>query len=378
MSQPRRIDIPTREIPHPVIIIGDFLKDLDDEHALIGAVGLMRRGLIDIKCVVANSYPSDVRARGAKGTLQQLGFPLIPVAAGYEQLNTTPACANPYETDVPYLAAIEDIECNIELRGTPLLVRTLQECADRSVILVLNSAMTDAYQLIQHDESLFCAKILHVAIMGGIRTSEGDENWFDRDEVTGYVNPNNAANNAFDMESAEGLYAALQRLNVPMLVTMRSLAYATQVPFRLYDALERTGHVVGQCLKRRQQPALQKLWQSACASAGSEERGQLPQDRTRTWFVTVFCGGEDPPIPDGAEGIWSHVHTFNLYDPANLYVAIPELYFHFFFDAIPIDRDGMHAVLGLSDLRCGVVDREAFVTFMQEIEVEALLEAVRA
>ena len=66
----------------PLIMIGDFLKDLDDEHALCGAVGLMSKGIVDLKCVVGNMCPQRLRARGAKGTLKELGFPDIPVGVG--------------------------------------------------------------------------------------------------------------------------------------------------------------------------------------------------------------------------------------------------------------------------------------------------------
>ena len=364
--------------PYPVIIVGDFMKDLDDEHCLVGAARLVQQNMIVLLAVVANLAPTMDRARGAKGTLMELGLGYVPVVRGSSMDPDNTIEVLDYELRVPYLAREDEIIPGH--RSQPLLTGILQRAEDNSIILVLNSGMTDALLLVQHDPELFKRKIKHVAIMGGVKfnnsnsnsnSHSGDADLYDDDCDRDFAVPDNAANNMFDLAAANELYRLLQDLRVPMVVTMRELSYAAQVPFKMYDALARTGHVVGVCLKNRQKPSLQQLWTSSCAAPGSPERGLLPTDRTRAWFVKVFCGNVDPPIADGNDDIWPYVHAFNLYDPANLYAAIPELQDRFF-DAVTFGDQNQHKVIGLSRADHGVKDPAAFSKFMVDTEVDAL------
>ena len=350
-------DLPRASQPYPVAVIGDFLKDLDDEHALICLAGLAKLGYVDIVCVVGNMCPARLRARAAKGTLRELGLGHVPVgvgmlvrdnvAAGGSIDSRTPERAVPYIADD--FAALPD--------GQSLLVRTLRACADRSLVLILQSALTDAAALVKNYPELVVQKVKHVAIMGGIR-GDGDG---DGDAPV----PDEANNNTFDMDAASYLYATLWRLQIPMVVTTRAFAYEAKVPFKFYDALA-AAHPVGRCLRDRQKPSLQDLWEQACAAPNSGRRGTLPDDRTRQWFVGVFCGGADPPIADGAD-VWPFVDRFVLYDPVNCFAAIPELRDHFMTPAAT-RRGPRLLLLGENGLR----RRERFLRFLEEIELLGL------
>ena len=347
--------------PHNLIIIGDFLKDLDDEHSLCGVAGLSKLGFVSLKCVIGNLAPAELRARGAKGTLKMLGMDDVPVGIG------TPVFEGksyPYEAQIPYLADREEVISN----GERLLVSELIDCPDKSVILVLQSGMTDAAKLLELYPTLFTKKIKTVAIMGGVET-EGNSVKLMSD---GHMTPNNANNNSFDMMSAIWLYNQLQRLNIPTVITTREVAYAAQVPFSAYNEYEQTGNPVGVCLKNRQLPSMQHLWEAACSPAGDAIRGTLPDDRDRSWFIKVFCNGKDPGIEDGGN-IWPYVGYFNLYDPANLYAAIPELRDHFLKPTVVRVRDTDQLVIGVSSIEHGVLDVKEFAKFMVDIELLGLL-----
>jgi hypothetical protein len=354
-----------------VIIIGDFLKDLDDEHTLCVAAKLHRDGVINLLCVVGNLKPAELRARGAKGTLKQLGLPDIPVGVGSMVFEDK---THPYETDVPYLANPSEVEPY----GLGLLASLLETCPDKSVVLVLQSGLTDAMQLLIGHTKKFRTKIASVAIMGGV---EFEKNGDIKVGEHGIV-PNNANNHSFDMEAATDFYKYAQGLGIPLVVTTRDAAYACQLPFTVYDQMEETGNAVGACLKGRQQPALQKLWQAACSPAGAEIRGTLPNDRNRQWFINVFCSGNDPGIPDG-EDIWPYVGCFNLYDPINLVAAVPQLRERFFEPTAVTTRNFMgegvtHLVIGVSKDKPGIRDVDALRQFLIESEVGALKDAAYA
>lgn len=342
-----------------MIMIGDFGKDLDDEHALVLAAGLHRTGTVNLVAVVANLKPPLERARLAKGTLQQLGLPDIPVGIGTD-VNAGEK-QHPYEMRVPYLADQTSLR-----NGSQLLVETLRAADDGSVVFVLNSGTTDAARLFREQGDLMKQKVRHVAIMGGVET-DGDEIKL----TDGYMVPNNSKNNTFDWDSSLYLYQSLQESNIPMIVVTRDVAYNCQTPFQLYDGMEATGNPIGACLKDRQKPALQQLFIAACLPPGAEIRGMLPIDRDRAWFINVFCAGNDPGIADDGD-IWPYVGRFNLYDPINVVGAVPELC-QKFFDPTPVQvGTTTHLVIGVSGTRHGIKDIEGLRSFLQDTETTAL------
>lgn len=342
-----------------LIIIGDFLKDLDDEHALIAAVELERQGLIKILCVVGNLAPADIRARGAKGTLQVLGRGDIPVGIG---LPVFQGRAYPYESEIPYLAPETDVE-----PGYELMVRTLEAQKDGSITLLLISGLTDAAKLIITVGNLLKRKLKAVVIMGGVEVEDDQVKLDD----SGFIIPNNANNNSFDMTSAIFLHNNLQELEIPMTIVTREVAYSSGVPFAMYDKLVETGSPVGECLRNRQKPSLQHLWEAACSEPDSDLRGTLPNDRNREWFLKVFCGGKVLENIPGND-IWPFVKTFNLYDPTALYATVPSIRERFYEPTHVVVNNAVHSVIGISQKVHGVKDIRSFIEFMVETEVNGL------
>lgn len=358
-------DFSTLRIPETrqnIIVIGDFLKDLDDEHTLCGLAGLQKLGFIDLRCVVANLAPAELRARGARGTLDKLKLEYVPVGVG---LPVFEGKTYPYEENIPYLSKKEAVNSN----GAALIIQSMIMCPDKSVTLILQSGMTDAAKLLANYSETFVRKVKEVVIMGGVKTEGNEINL----SVDGMLSPNNANNNSFDMMSAVWLYRQLQRQNIPMIITTREVAYAAQVPFSAYDEFEKTGNPVGICLKNRQLPSMQHLWEAACSQPGSSIRGTLPDDRDREWFIKVFCSGKDPGI-EANGNIWPYIGFFNLYDPANLYAAIPELRDRFLKPTVVrIDKTD-HLVIGVSSTEHGVQNPAEFAKFMVSIELLGLQE----
>lgn len=347
--------------PH-VIMIGDPGKDLDDEFSFVLAAALHKLGIIKLLGVVANLYPAAERAKLTRGTFNCLGMSDLPVGLGTEVTAPEHHAKYKYETEVPYLEPHGIVD------GFSLLVRLMTCSAPQSLTLVLNSGMTDAWRMYEHDPALFCEKVRHVVIMGGVELDSDGELLHNPD---GSITPNNANNNTFDFDSARALYAALQQDNVPLTITMRDAAYASQIPFSVYDDLLKTNNPIGACLKNRQQPSLQKLWEAACSEPGSDIRGTLPDDRNRAWFCKVFCHGNDPGIEDGAD-IWPHIGDFNLYDPINLLAAIPSIRERFFTPTTFMVDETEHRVLGISTENTGVKDSREIRQFLIEILTYAL------
>lgn len=347
--------------PYRVIDITDPGKDLDDEQKFVLLAALQRAGMVDVVAVVANLEPPLLRARLAKGTFRALGYPHIPVGVGSDCFKGGQNLK--HETDVPYLADTSAVAAY----GGRLLVQKLREAADRSIILLLNSGLTDAATLVREEPKLVTQKLAGVTIMGGVQTLDA----MTPRRVDGLLVPDDAVNNALDAEASEFLYRRLQELGIPMTVIMRSACYAAQFPIRLYDEFAATGHPVGMGLQSRQQHSIQQLWQAALAPEGSPVRGKLPMGRNRAQFVTVFCGGRDPGI--GADdAIWPFVDSYNQYDPMAVVAAIPELRDRFFECTEVEVRGTMHRMIGCTAEANGVKDKDALIAFMSQMELAAL------
>lgn len=340
-----------------ITMIGDFGKDLDDENALLYAVGAQLNNEVELSGVVANLVPSDERARLARGMLDLMGRD-TPVAVG-TSCNVTDKTYG-YEMDVPYLARKAP-----DIRGLDLLSGILDASPDRSQTLVLNSGLTDTADLIEQYPALVKAKVRRVAIMGGVCVV-GDEVDFNG---RGRMVPDQAANNMFDKDASDFTYDWLQAEGVPLTVVSKEAAYGCRFHFSFYDELAATGNPIGIKIRDRQRPALEKLWREANAEPGSELRGSLPERCDRQWFVGTFLDGHEP---GEVEEIWeqaSGVGKFQLYDSLNVAaVTRPE-----YFGPELVTVGGVeHQVIGVSKNKTGIKDEAGLRAHVRSRELEAL------
>jgi hypothetical protein len=361
-----------RSLSRRLLIVGDFGKDLDDEDTVLFLTGEQRhrrqtqleffstpgsrkQDLFELKAVIANLAPPVKRAQLAKGTLKLLGQPNVPVGIGTDCKNS----ANGHDHEfakVTYMADVEELE-----DGRELLIRTLEAAEDNSITLVLISGMTDIAVILREHADLFKAKVESVAIMGGVEVEkETNKVVIDKD---GFMVPDSAANNKFDMDSAIYTYRRIQELGIKMVILTRAAAYACKVPRSFYDELAATGHPVGIKLRDSQQGSIESLWQRACLPADDEGRAKLPNRCDKDWFCNTFCGGKGKDRT-GADSIWDLIQSFNLYDPMTLIAAVPELRERFYDPTVIKVGETEHLVIGVCDAVPGVKDAEALAEYM--------------
>ena len=361
-----------RSLTRRFVIVGDFGKDLDDEDTVLLATGEERhrrqtmlqffntagsrtQDLFELRSVVANLAPPIKRAQLAKGTLKLLGQPKVPVGIGTDCKNSPNGHDHEF-AKVTYMADVSELE-----DGRELLVRTFKEAEDASLTLVLISGMTDIAAILREHGDLVKAKVESVAIMGGVEVEKGTNNVvIDKD---GFMVPDSAANNKFDMDSAIYTYRRIQELGIKMVILTRAAAYACKVPRSFYDELAATGHPVGIKLRDSQQGSIESLWQRACLPAGDEGRAKLPDRCDKDWFCNTFCGGKGKDRT-GADSIWDLIQSFNLYDPMTLIAAIPELRERFYDPTIVKVGETEHLIIGVTDALPGVKDPEALAEYM--------------
>jgi len=191
----------------------------------------------------------------------------------------------------------------------------------------------------------------------------------------GYLVPDTAANNAFDMEAAKSFYRELQRQCIPMTIVSRWAAYAAKLPLSLYDRMAKTGHPVAARLQRAQQKSLQHLWTRANMAAEDPAREGLPSRCDKAWFSKVFLGGQGMNR-SGKQSVWDLATTFQPYDCIALLGALPGIRDRYLnptvFNARGIHGLATHEVMGLSEKMNGVRDPSALRQWLET----ALLEGI--
>jgi len=355
-----------------IAMVGDFGKDLDDENALLYAVGAQRSGEAELVAVVANLDPVENRARLAQGMLRVLGVQMeVGMGTDCNQIDHT----QPYETDVPYLAIGYQFRDGMDVLG-----EALESSPDYGLSLVLNSGLTDAARLFEAEPYLARRKLAQVAIMGGVAT-DGEAILLNE---YGRMIPDSAANNLFDPAASTFAYDWLQANQVPLSVLTREAAYACKFEFAFYEQLAATGnpvgqamyereaareHNIGEAIRNRQEPALNELWRVANLPVGTPERGALPDRCDRAWFVQTYLNGADP---GEVQEIWPlalDVGTFQLYDSLNVASVVrPDL----FDPAYVTVHDTTHRIIGVSARRYGIRDVAALRDHVASRELTAL------
>lgn len=362
-----------QELQVRLLVIGDFGEDLDDEVTTVLYDGIRRKrdveflrtggprehSTFELNAVIANLAPALPRAQLAKGTLRELGQPDVPVGVGTDCGNSV-GQKHLKLTGISYMAAESEIE-----QGAELILRTLRDADDNSIILVLISGLTDIASIVKDHSDLIKQKVRSISIMGGVKSVPQTKAVFINAE--GFMEPDDAANNKFDMESAKYVYRRFQELKIPLVILTRFAAGACQVPRSFYDDLAATGHPVGVKLRKSQQTSIEALWQRANLPPDDEGREKLPNRCNKEWFCNTFCGGKGKDRT-GSDSIWDCIVSFNLYDPMTLVAAVPELRNRFFDPTvvtIEVDKVKVeHLIIGVCPEVHGVKDAKGLAEYM--------------
>lgn len=354
----------TDRVQQRLLIISDDGKDLDDELVKVLMACLEDRHLATCKAYIASLHPAELRARLAKGTLECLGIDAeVGIGSPMVQMNS-----NTYEFDVDYLADQEEIHPN----GVQLFLEQMQQADDGLFELVCLSGMRDAWELLRDHTELFRRKISRVVIMGGVQV-EGNTVKLSEE---GFMMPDTAANNNFDLKAAQEFYRELQRMSIPMTIVSRWAAYAAKLPLSLYDRMAKSGNPVSLRMQKAQQSSLQHLWTRSNMDAENPAREGLPARCNQQWFCETFLGGQGQDRT-GADSVWDLATTFQAYDVIAVLGALPGIRERYL-DPMVFTIKGQHGtavheVMGLNEQLHGVRDPRALRTWMEEALLEGFV-----
>jgi hypothetical protein len=360
------------EYPHKLIVYGEIGTDSDEIEALMILTTLIRLGFVELLAVIGNHKPALYHARQGRRTLDDLGFPDVPVGRGEEIEGASTTVTEKHSRHLAHMSRVVD--------GQTLLRDTLRSLPEgEKVTLVANSGFTDIAWLLLAELPLFQEKVEKVVIMGGV-VVENDVPKLDED---GYLMPNvrrgvGPANNLFDPGSALMLYRTLQDMGIPIITTTRDAGDSCKIPFTVFDELEESGHVVGGNLAEVQREAINDRWKMSVDDTLGQGKGDVV--RNIDWFFKVFCKGQRP---DGTleeilaiKDIFPHIVAvggeFISYDGLNVLAAVPEISMRLF-SPYAVEVKGMrHQIIGVSTKANGVRNGQA----VRDMLMACMLDAV--
>jgi len=287
-----------------VVVVGDFGEDPDDEKALCIATVMERIGLVGQLSVVANTGDAVLRARLAKGLLNQVRAEEVPVAAGSSShmFTETP------ESD--YIAS--DLE--VDPRGGHELIFAALHSANtqnRKVCFALNSALTDFAAVLQDARWAELRHIVSCVVhMGGVILN-----------ANGFIELDASAfNNHCDLEAATFTYDALRRENhISFWVVSRHAAGACK--------LARNDFACCMCpvsreFLKRTEALSQSVW-DRCHHSKFRRMAvgdKLPMRCDPDWYRATFTSMT--AVDNQCDEIWPHVQNCSVCDSLATLVAV--------------------------------------------------------
>jgi inosine-uridine nucleoside N-ribohydrolase len=324
----------------PVIVVTDVGRDVDDEYCLVLLSALKRMHLLNPIAVITTLSPQGKRACLARGILDSLALPGVPVGIG-----SAGGVVDGVELEVYAADYARPCSCVVQ-DGGELMVEALRSSPDRSVQVLIIAALTDVAALMKEHEELFIQKVKEVIVMGGIKPL---------DETSAYVEPDSAYNNNCDMDAAEYVYRRCQEVGVPTLTISRYAAYGCPVAVSVLEDLCKTEHMVAHNIKSVSVDSINCLWKKVNYAGADARREKLPPRCDRTWFCRTFFGSDDvDKQPD--ESIWPLLGNLNMYDPLALMACVSAYReTNFVWDTIYVNGTP-HRIAGVSENQNGIVD----------------------
>jgi len=261
---------PSSGAPIPqVVMYGDFGKDYDDVFALAILTELHDKKFINLRGVIANVVDAKYRARIARGVLDAVKCPNIPVGCGTDgsvdktKMTSLATRFGSYEAEYVALEAKDDDRIE---DGQGLMKRICEDAQrrDMKITLVLTSSLCDIAQFIKNERQLYEDAVGNHLIQGGYEIRKDKSIKVDEE----------AMNNLYDIESAKYFHSVLQQLQKPSSVFTREVAFAVRLPGDTFKTA--TDNIVAACLDKVQMKQEREFFERAFSKENiNGKRGAL-------------------------------------------------------------------------------------------------------
>lgn len=324
----------------PVVVFTDIGRDVDDELALVLLSALKRKHILNPIAVITTLSPQRERAHLARGSMDTLGMPDVPVGIG-----SCGGVADGVDLDIYGADYSRSSPCIFE-SGIELIYRALESVPPKSAVLLCIASLTDAATFIREHEDLFFSKVKEVVLMGGVVSSELGES----------LTPDSAYNNNCDVSSARFVYKRCQELGVPTATLSRWAAYGCPIPPTLLDEIAKTEHMVAANIRSVSKLSIDQLWNKVILHPSDPRREKLPERCDVSWFCRTFMS-KDEISKEWSSSVWTLVKKLNMYDPLAVLLCVPAYRTSHFEGKTKVVNGVSHLVIGTSERDRGIRNR---------------------
>jgi hypothetical protein len=272
--------------PH-IFTITDLAKDYDDLTAMLCLKELKRLGVVTLEGFVANLMPADDRALFGRGALDSLGLPNVPIGIGTEGSQKKHEMHD-YEFDgsETFMAPRSKLK---ELPKGQDLLKALFEKAikeNRKLTYLGISSLMDIAHFAKTPENTELLKkgLANVVLQGGYRMVHGS-----------LIADPDAANNGFDIKSAQEFHDFIHKNKIPSAVWTKVATFATAIPTTVFEFMEDTHHPLGPYLRKVQIGQDSSFYLKACSDT------PFAPHMTQPWYLknrsAWFSSGREPDEP---------------------------------------------------------------------------------
>ena len=341
----------------PVVVFTDIGRDVDDELALVLLSALKKKRILNPIAVIATLSPQRKRAYLARGSLDAMGMPDVPVGIG-----SCGGVDGGAELEIYEAAYARSSSCIFE-SGAELAYYALESVPPKSAVLLCIASLSDVAALIRDHECLFTAKVKEVVIMGGVVSTESGETLI----------PDSAYNNNCDISSARFVYKSCQELGVPTATLTRWAAYDCPIPPQLLDEFALTEHMVATNIRAVCKLGIDQLWNKVNLHPSDPRREKLPPRCDVNWFCQTFMNmgeaSKDRPV-------WLSVQKLNMYDPLAVLLCVSAYRATHFNWHTKVVNGVSHIVVGTSDLDTGINNRLSLYSEYVSLFYNAFLDSL--
>lgn len=329
----------------PVVVFTDIGRDVDDELALVLLSALKRKHILNPIAVITTLSPQQERAHLARGSLDAMGMPDVPVGIG-----SCGGVADGVELDMYGADYSRASPCIFDC-GMDLVYRALQSVPPKSAVMLCIASLSDAAAFMKEHEDLFLAKVKEVVVMGGVVSTESGDT----------LVPDSAYNNNCDLSSARYVYKRCQELKIPTATLSRWAAYGCPIPPKLLDEIAKTEHMVATNIRSVSKLSIDQLWNKVILHPTDPRREKLPNRCDVSWFCRTFMS-KGEISKDWNASVWTLVKKLNMYDPLAVLLCVPAYRSTHFDGKIKIVNGVSHIVVGTSERDTGIKNRVSLYT----------------
>jgi tetratricopeptide (TPR) repeat protein len=343
----------------PVVVFTDIGRDVDDELALVLLSALKKKCILNPIAVITTLSPQRERAHLARGSMDAMGMPDVPVGIG-----SCGGVAEGVELDIYEAAYARSSSCIFE-SGAELVRHALESVPPKSAVLLCIASLSDVAALIRDHENLFTAKVKEVVLMGGVIWTESGESLI----------PDSAYNNNCDISSARFVYKRCQELGVPTATLSRWAAYDCPIPPQLLDEFALTEHMVATNIRAVSKLGIEQLWNKVHLHPSDPRREKIPPRCDANWFCQTFMN-KGETSKERSSSVWLLVKKLNMYDPLAVLLCVPAYRATHFNWQTKVVNGVSHIVVGTSERDTGINTRLSLYAEYASLFYDAFLDSL--